>query len=51
MSEIDGIKSEIDALERAAIEPHLSLEDLLNIKKQIRRLRRKLNLISRKEGD
>ena len=51
MSEIDVIKSELDALERAAIEPNLSLKDLLDIKKRIRRLRRKLNLISKKEGN
>ena len=50
MSEIDVIKSELDALERAAIQPNLSLKDLLDIKKRIRRLRRKLNLIS-KEGN
>lgn len=51
MSEIDVIKSELDAIERAAIEPNLSLNDLLDIKKRIRRLRRKLNLISKKEGN
>lgn len=51
MSEIDVIKSELDALERAAIDPNLSLKDLLDIKKRIRRLRRKLNLISKKEGN
>ena len=51
MREIDEIKSELDALERAAIEPHLSLKDLLDIKQRIRELRKKLNLISRKEGD
>ena len=51
MSEIDVIKSELDALERAAIEPNLSLKDLLDIKERIRRLRRKLNLISKKEGN
>jgi hypothetical protein len=49
MSEIDVVKSELDALERAAIEPNLSLTDLLDIKKRIRRLRRKLNLILKKE--
>ena len=51
MSETDVIKSELDALERAAIEPNLSLKDLLDIKERIRRLRRKLSLISKKEGN
>ena len=51
MSEIDVIKSELDALERAAIEPNLLRKDLLDIKERIRRLRRKLNLISKKEGN
>ncbi len=50
MSEIDVIKSELNALERAAIEPNLSLKDLFDIKERIRRLRRKLNLISKNEG-
>jgi len=47
MSEIDMIKRELDALERAAIEPNLSLKELLDIKERIRRLKSKLNLIVR----
>jgi len=50
MNEIDVIKNELDILQKAAIEPNLSLTDLLDIKKRIRRLKRKLNLISKKEG-
>jgi hypothetical protein len=51
MSEIDVIKSELDTLERAAIEPKLSIKDLCDIKERIRRLKRKLNHISKKEGN
>jgi len=40
--EIDKIKNELDTLERAAIEPDLTLKDLFAIKQLLRKLRKRL---------